>query len=422
MSDDRAQGLGGSALFRQLAAVREQTETLVTGLSDADATAQSMPDASPAKWHLAHTNWFFEQFLVVPALGEAARFDDRFGFLFNSYYDAVGDRHARHQRGLLTRPSLNEVFAWREHVNAHMADIVRTATQEQRDLIALGIAHEEQHQELLLTDILHLFAQSPLRPAFRAPEPLISRSCEAERQYWTRFDGGVHSVGSYQDKFSYDCEQPTHRVALAPFELAHRCVTNGEWIAFIESGGYESPEHWLSDGLDQVRLEQWSAPLYWFQQDDRWHTMTLRGPQLVDEDAPVTHISHFEADAYATWAKARLPTEFEWEHVAQKAAVKGNFVDSKRLRPDVQSPEPDKIQGLFGDVWEWTSSAYLPYPGYQREEGALGEYNGKFMSGQMVLRGGSCITPSAHIRASYRNFFQPGKRWQFSGVRLARNA
>jgi len=411
-----------SALTDRLMSVRQQTETLISGLSDADATAQSMPDASPAKWHLAHTTWFFEQFIVVPALGEDARYDQRFGFLFNSYYDAVGDRHARHQRGLLTRPSLDEVLAWREHVNGQLAQIAHSLTAEQTDLIQLGIAHEEQHQELMATDILHLFAQNPLRPAFRSPEPLVSRPFQTTDNRWMPFEGGVHDIGSANQKFGFDCEKPRHRVMLAPFEIAHRAVTNAQWMAFIESGGYESPEHWLSDGFDKVRADKWMAPLYWFKHEGVWHTMTLRGPQLIDDDAPVCHISHYEAAAYASWVGARLPTEFEWEHAATHSSPTTNFVESGRLRPAVQSAETDTLQGMFGDVWEWISSAFLPYPEYQRDRGAIGEYNGKFMSGQMVLRGGSCVTPAGHIRASYRNFFHPDKRWQFAGLRLARNA
>lgn len=399
-------------------AVRAQSLALTASLSDADATAQSMADASPAKWHLAHTTWFFEEFMLAPVFGNSIRFHDRFSFLFNSYYDAVGNRHARPKRGLLTRPSLDEVLAYRQHVDQAMARLV-SEHPNALDLFELGLAHEQQHQELLLTDILHLFAQNPLQPALKSNVNLQTANLEAAPLCWDRFDGVLTEIGHDGSSFAFDCETPSHPVVLRSFELARRTVTNREWIAFIEDGGYRTAAHWLSDGFACAQDQAWQAPLYWHKRDGVWHTMTLSGPQRVTLEAPVSHISYYEADAYATWADARLPTEQEWEVAARDTSLDGTFAGSGYYQPQVQT-DPSRSY-YFGDVWEWTASPFTPYPGYQAENGAVGEYNGKFMSGQMVLRGGSCATPDQHIRSTYRNFFHPDKRWQFSGLRLARD-
>ena len=410
------------ALLRRLRAVRAETLALADGLSDADATAQSMADASPAKWHLGHTSWFFEALVLEPGHPGYTLFDGRFAYLFNSYYDSVGPRQPRPQRGLLPRPPLADVIAYRRHVDAGLADLMTGGNCDEALLktIELGLHHEQQHQELLLTDILHLFAQNPLRPAYRAAEPLAAGG-KAPDLAWLPFDGGILPVGADtgdEDGFAFDCETPRHDALIRPFRLASRPVTNGEWMAFIADGGYADPLLWLSDGWATVQAEGWFAPLYWEDRDGDWWTMTLKGPQPVDADAPVTHVSLFEADAFARWAGKRLPTEFEWEAAARSQPVTGNFANSGRLRP-APAQGHDGLQQMFGDVWEWTASAYAPYPGFAATDGSGGEYNGKFMSGQNVLRGGSCATPDGHARATYRNFFYPHQRWQFTGLRLA---
>ncbi|MEO0464928.1 MAG: ergothioneine biosynthesis protein EgtB [Pseudomonadota bacterium] len=403
-------------------AVRSDTDQLCDGLSEADAVVQSMDDASPAKWHLAHTTWFFETFLLKPHLPGYTEFDPAFGFLFNSYYEGAGERHARPQRGMITRPSLETVFAYRRHVDEAMSSLLRGYCPDILELATLGLHHEQQHQELLLTDLLHLFAQNPTHPAYRGGEPLPMHNVEPDPLTWHQFDGGLVDIGADDGTFHFDCEGPRHKALVHPFELASRTVTAGEWIEFIEDGGYVTPSLWLSDGWARVQSDGWSAPLYWAHENATWQSMTLRGFQPVDHAAPVCHVSYFEADAFASWIGARLPTEFEWEHAAAKTPVTGNLVTSGRLRPRPQRGGETSPVGLFGDVWEWTSSAFLPFPGYKPLDGTVGEYNGKFMSGQMVLRGGSCATPDGHIRSSYRNFFQPEKRWQYSGLRLARDA
>ncbi len=407
-------------VYRQ---VRAASLELASGLSDADATVQSMDDASPAKWHLAHTTWFFETFVLSPDAPGYRLFDERFGFLFNSYYEAVGERHPRPRRGLLTRPTLEQVRAYRDHVDTAMAAYLPMAGDAQRQLIELGLHHEQQHQELLLTDILHLFAQNPLRPAFRPPEPRAVDAGGVTVGGWASFAGGLIAIGHDGDGFAFDCEGPRHRVFQQPYRLGACPVTNADWLAFMDDGGYATPTLWLSDGWEAVRRNGWSGPLYWERRGDTWWSMTLRGLQPVDPAQPVCHISYFEADAFARWVGSRLPTEAEWEHAAAPRPVAGNFAGSGRLCPaPVRPGDADAPAGLFGDVWEWTQSPYVGYPGFVPSPGAVGEYNGKFMNGQYVLRGGSCVTPDGHIRASYRNFFQPDKRWQFSGLRLAKDA
>jgi dimethylhistidine N-methyltransferase len=401
-------------------AVRESSEALIAPLSDADATVQSMPDASPAKWHLAHATWFFESFVLVPHLSGYRIFDDHFNFLFNSYYESAGARHPRPRRGLLTRPTLETIVTYRHHIDDGIEKLLReNFSAGVTQLVELGCHHEQQHQELLLTDILHLFAQNPLKPAYKLPEPLLFEPKAVRAPVYLPFDGGLVEIGHEGRSFAFDCEGPRHSVFIEPYRLADRPVTNREWIEFIVDGGYRQPLLWLSEGWTAARDQGWTMPLYWEQRDDAYWTMTLRGAQLVDLDAPVTHVSYFEADAYATWSHRRLPTEMEWENATHEVPLTGNCFDSGYLRPRPACGTPEGLRQLFGDVWEWTRSAFVPYPRFRAAAGAVGEYNGKFMSGQFVLRGGSCVTPPGHIRRSYRNFFPPAMRWQFAGVRLA---
>jgi dimethylhistidine N-methyltransferase len=406
------------ALAERYRKVRAETERLAEALTAEDQTVQSMPDASPTKWHRAHTTWFFETFLLPHAPGYRI-FDERYAFLFNSYYEAIGPRHSRPMRGLLTRPGIADIRAYRRHVDASMLALLEKRGDEPEiaALTELGLQHEQQHQELLLTDILHAFAQNPLSPAY-APHR-SSPSGNPVSGGFLNFEGGTIEIGHAGPGFAFDNETPVHQVLLNPFRLAEIRVTNGEWLEFMAAGGYETPAHWLSDGWQRAQEESWRAPLYWRRHEDSWSAMTLSGLQPVDPDAPVSHVSFYEADAFARWRGKRLPTEYEWEHAARSVGARpdeGNFRDSVYLRP-----LPARAGGmqLCGDVWEWTQSPYSPYPGFRPAAGAVGEYNGKFMVNQMVLRGGSCVTSADHIRATYRNFFYPHQRWQFSGVRLA---
>jgi ergothioneine biosynthesis protein EgtB len=401
--------------------IRQSSEALAAPLSPEDCALQSMPDASPVKWHLAHTSWFFETFLLGERLPGYRSFDSAYRMLFNSYYNAVGARHPRPQRGLLSRPSLDHVLTYRQHVDRHMLMLLeRQPGSEACQLVELGLQHEQQHQELILTDLKHLFSHNPLRPTYRETPRLQAQQVQALR--WHGFPGGIYQLGNDGEGFYFDNEGPRHRVFVEPFELASRLVTCGEYLAFMADGGYARPELWLSDGWDAVGAQAWSAPLYWGRHRGDWQQFTLAGLRAIDPAEPVAHVSYYEADAYARWAGCRLPTEAEWEFAAKSVALVGNFVEGGRLHP---SPAPqahnDAVQQLFGDVWEWTQSAYAPYPGFHPAAGAVGEYNGKFMVNQFVLRGGSCVTPQSHVRATYRNFFPPPARWQFSGIRLARD-
>ncbi|MYN02175.1 ergothioneine biosynthesis protein EgtB [Pseudoduganella sp. DS3] len=380
--------------------VRAATLELAAPLSDEDCGAQSMPDASPVKWHLAHTTWFFETFILERYEEGFQPFHPAFRVLFNSYYNGVGDKHPRPQRGLLTRPSMAQVRAYRADVDARVSALAARAGSDAAlaALLTLGLQHEQQHQELILTDVKHLLAQNPLAPAYLAQPAAQPGAVPAPVQAWQRFAGGLCEIGHTGDGFCFDNELPRHKVYVAPFELASRLVTNGEYLAFIESGGYRDPGLWLAEGWDWGRAQGIEAPLYWQRAGQGWSSFTLHGCQPLDLAAPVTHVSLYEADAYAHWAGARLPTEAEWEHAASDR----------------------RLQQMFGHCWQWTGSSYAPYPGFRPAAGAIGEYNGKFMVNQYVLRGASLATPPGHSRPSYRNFFPAGARWQFSGIRLAR--
>ncbi|NNJ27086.1 ergothioneine biosynthesis protein EgtB [Alienimonas chondri] len=423
----------GAALAQRYADVRAFSERLVKPLSPEDCVVQPMPDASPAKWHLAHTTWFFEAFLLKPYLSKYQVFHPKFGFLFNSYYNALGPRHARAARGLLTRPSMEEVLDYREHVDSHMAELLaENESVETARLIEVGLNHEQQHQELLLTDIKYTLWRNPLRPAYQEPQETAATTGEAGLQVdsrsFTAIEEGLYEIGRDAGAFCYDNEQPRHRVWRDGYQIADRPVTCGEWAAFIEDGGYRRPELWLSAGWAAVQREEWQAPLYWERaKDGPWRTFTLSGMAPIDPAEPVCHVNYYEADAFARWAALsepglRLPTEHEWEIAAAAcgfAPSQGDFADGGRFHPSAL-PAADGVAGLAGGVWEWTASPYIAYPGYAPPAGALGEYNGKFMCDQWVLRGGSCATTASHIRATYRNFFPADARWQFSGVRLAK--
>jgi ergothioneine biosynthesis protein EgtB len=418
-----AQQPSADPLRKRFDRARAISVSLVRGLSDADVSVQSMPDASPSKWHLAHTTWFFETFVLRDYVRSYRPFNSSLAFLYNSYYESEGDRIARPSRGMLTRPSIDEVLAYRSHVDIAMMRVLDDLPAPARQLVLLGCNHEEQHQELLLTDLLHLFAQNPLLPAAFAPCDDWTSAAPGPLR-WIEGRQGPIDIGYEGQDFAFDCEGPRHTVWVAPHALADRLVTNSEWQAFIDVGGYGTASLWLSDGWAWVRQNQIEAPLYWRRDNSGdWSSQFgLGGLAPIDPAAPVRHVSYYEVDAFARWAGARLPTEAEWESAAEDLnADQGNFLDGAgAVRPSPATAEGG-IRQLFGDLWEWTASAYLPYPGFRPVAGAVGEYNGKFMSGQFILRGGSCATPRGHVRASYRNFFYPHQRWQFTGVRLAKD-
>jgi ergothioneine biosynthesis protein EgtB len=413
-------------LAERYRAIRQTTERLAESVTAEDAVVQSMPDASPTKWHLAHTSWFFETLVLSSAVKDYQAYHPMYSHLFNSYYQTIGDPYAQRYRGLLSRPTNEEVMAYRHYVDLAMLDFLNNGSDDLtgpiKQVIETGFHHEEQHQELILTDIKHLFSCNPLRPAYQKKElPRLEAIVDLD---WWECPKDRYEIGHAGPGFSYDNEGPRHEVLLNPFAMATRLVTNGEYLEFIDDGGYGRPDFWLSDGWKKVLEEGWDRPLYWERRKGKQSQMTLLGVKEIDLNAPVCHVSFYEADAYARWKGLRLPSEAEWEVASRDQVVSGNLLERNYLHPIPVAGGGTREEGptqLFGDVWEWTASAYGPYPGYRVPAGALGEYNGKFMCNQMVLRGGSCVTPRAHIRATYRNFWAPEKRWQFTGIRLARD-
>lgn len=412
-------------LAERFSQTRRFTERLCEPLSVEDFVVQSMPDASPTRWHLAHTTWFFETFVLARWEADYQPANADFQFLFNSYYNSVGEAFPRAQRGLLTRPTVAEVFEYRHAVDHRvsrlLASLADDDTIELARVVELGINHEQQHQELMLTDIKHAFSCNPLFPMYRQ-SPAGLPAADAKPSSWSAFSGGVVEIGHAGRTFAFDNERPRHKSFLQPFEMQNRLVTTGEFFEFVNDGGYRRPGLWLSLGWATVREQQWAAPLYWVKRDENWHEFSLGGLRPLNADEPVCHISYFEADAFARWAGARLPTEAEWEHAAAGVDVEGRFVEGERYHPGPLNGNRGGLAQMYGEVWQWTASGYAPYPGYVPPAGALGEYNAKFMCNQYVLRGGSCATPASHLRATYRNFFPPEARWQFTGIRLARDA
>lgn len=409
-------------ILSQYLTLRTQTLSLCEPLSVEDYGVQTIPEVSPPKWHLAHTTWFFETFLLQEFLPKHKVHHPGYNYLFNSYYNTVGQQFPRNQRGLLSRPTVKEVMHYRIDVDEKIALLIEKAPEASWDqilfLLVIGMHHEQQHQELLLTDIKYNFAFNPLKPVYHEAPPANKNKTSLK---WISHPGGEIELGAGGGSFCFDNERPRHKALLIPFELSSRPVTNREYLEFIEDQGYQRPGLWLSEGWDTVRRENWSAPLYWERHEKKWHIMTLSGFKSLNLNEPVCHVSYYEADAFARWKECRLPTEAEWESFAQSETVEGNFLDDKNYHPLSAKENGKRIKQIFGDVWEWTSSPYTSYPGYRPPEKALGEYNAKFMCNQMVLRGGSCATPRSHIRPTYRNFFHPHERWQFSGFRLARD-
>jgi len=454
---EKSEGLGAT-LADQYRSVRALSEKLCETLVTEDYVIQPMADCSPTKWHLAHTSWFFETFVLKNHVDGYRSPHPQYDFLFNSYYNAVGARHCRPKRGLISRPTVADTYSYREHVDTALLNLLAAASaetlQEIEPLVTIGLHHEQQHQELMLTDIKYVFWENPLRPAFRpadigriavegslagmhlhaqGPVPISHQGSPSRPAKWVEFEGGQVWTGHDGGGFAFDNEGPRHQVYLQPFALGSTLVTAGEYLAFMQDGGYRRPELWLAEGWSTVQSSGWDSPLYWEKHDGEWWQFTLTGMRPVDPEEPVCHVSFFEAEAYASWAGARLPTEFEWEHAAAQQKIEGNFVEDGLYHPTgipralrqsgeeraVAAPAGAGISQMYGDVWEWTQSSYAPYPGFRRSTGALGEYNGKFMSNQYVLRGGSCATSRSHIRSTYRNFFPSNARWQFSGIRLA---
>jgi ergothioneine biosynthesis protein EgtB len=415
MHASHAEQLAYTPLRERYRDIRNTTLHITSPFSAEDLMLQSMPDASPAKWHLAHTTWFFETFILSPQVPSYKPFDPRFKQLFNSYYKQLGAHPYRGARGLMSRPSLDEIRTYREHVDLAMLRYLEVPDENTAALIEVGLNHEQQHQELILTDLKHALWSMPLQPE-RVERPTAVNNVEPVQ--WQDFEGGIREIGHAGPGFSFDNETPRHEVLLTPFKLASRLVTTAEYLEFMNDGGYRRPELWLSDGWDTVCAQGWKSPFYWEDRDRHWFDFSYDGMREIDPAAPVCHVSYYEADAFAHWSNARLPREEEWEVAAAQSGSKGTFLDSGKLRPQPASGKG--LQQMFGDVWEWTASPYVAYPGFKPAAGAIGEYNGKFMCNQFVLRGGSCATPESHIRASYRNFFPPHVRWQFMGIRLAK--
>ena len=410
------------SLLVQFTSVRQQTEVLTAPLNAEDQMVQSCPEASPAKWHLAHTSWFFETFVLTPYLQGYRSLHPQFRNLFNSYYNAVGPQPEKALRNTFSRPTLPEVQTYRRYIDEHVQKLLSVSElpEAQLKVVELGVHHEQQHQELIVTDIKHAFWTNPLRPAYQCIPETAEGTEPIPPQNPRSYAEDIYEIGSEASRFHFDNESPRHKVLVSAFRFGTRLITCGDYLAFIEDRGYSRPELWLSDGWKAVQSDGWFAPLYWEKMGREWFQFTCSGVRKLDQSEPVCHVSYYEADAFARWAGARLPTEFEWEVAAAQLEVEGNLLESGRFHPTIaRGTQEDKPNQVFGDVWEWTASAYLPYHGYKASAGALGEYNGKFMCNQMVLRGGSCITPKSHIRASYRNFFTPETRWQFTGIRLA---